>query len=216
MRHQKNNIWNHKWLKLFQQLHQQNKKMAIAACFVRSQVGKSGTCQTEQKGHGKGKDFFWEGNGEPGSKSHSTSFFQVTRTDHPNGGHLTREKATNKTPKKVTTGRTWLILFWDERYSNFKSTVSTWYVLKDTLSSNKHVIYNNMPASLIVNIIAKHPPAFPSKIPMASKNCFKLYIYMATTHTWYSSANSILVGGWTNPSEKKITGNQLGSHISSY
>ena len=31
--------------------------------------------------------------------------------DSPNGGHLTPEKVTNKTPKRVTTGRTWFCSF---------------------------------------------------------------------------------------------------------
>ena len=41
-------------------------------------------------------------------KDKITSFFQVTWIDHPNGGHVfTPERVTNKTPKKVTKGRTW-------------------------------------------------------------------------------------------------------------
>ena len=46
----------------------------------------------------------------------------VTEIDHPNGGHVfTPERATNKTPKKVTNGRTWLLVFFFKPPNHSKS-----------------------------------------------------------------------------------------------
>ena len=98
-----------------------------------------------------------------------TSFFQVTWIDSPNGGHVfTPEKVTNKTPKKVTIGRTWQLMvncwFWGGWWFGFR---------KDPLVKRDWDCYLGG-TSRIRNQQAKAPTQI---IPMTDPCDWYIYIY---------------------------------------